>query len=60
MRPDVTLVNSWTVDGDRFLLALADANAGRRPLFLTQDEPALHGRYQLVRDGSGYEVRVRR
>jgi hypothetical protein len=59
-RPDMTVVNSWTLDGDAFLVALAEANAGRRPLFLTQDEPALHGRFQFVRSGTGYEVRVKR
>lgn len=55
-RPDVALVNSWTVD-ERFLVALADANVGARPFFLTQDEPILHGRYALVRSGTGFEVR---
>jgi hypothetical protein len=58
-RPDVRLVNSWTVDS-AFLLALADANVGVRPLFITQDEPVLHGRYALSRAGAGFEVRPKK
>jgi len=58
-RPDVRLVNSWTVDS-AFLLALADANVGVRPLFITQDEPVLHGRFALSRAGAGFEVRPKK
>jgi len=55
-RTDLALVNAWTID-ERTLLALADANVGSRPFFITQDEPVLHKKYQLVRVGTGYEVR---
>jgi len=58
VRPDVKLVNSWTVD-DGYLTALADANAGTTPLFVMEAEGALQGRYALVPVGSGYEVRLR-
>src|SRR5262249_19194854 len=57
VRPDVKLVNSWTVD-DKFLLSLAAANVGQRAFYISQDLPALHGRYRLVpvQGGNGYEV----
>lgn len=58
-RPDVALVNGWTVD-DATLASLAAANVGTRPFFIAEDERSLHGRYQLVRYGShGFEVRPR-
>jgi hypothetical protein len=59
MRTDVALVNNWTVD-DRFLLALADANVGVRPFFITGDHVILHGRYVLMRAGKGFEVRPKK
>jgi len=58
-RPDITLVNSWTVD-DGFLLELADANVGLRPFYITEDEPILRARYALAPVGSGFEVRPKR
>lgn len=60
-RPDIRLVNSWTVD-DRFLISLAEANVGTSPLFITRDEPVLRNRYQLVPVGQGtkgFEVRLK-
>lgn len=59
-RPDLRLVNGWTVD-DAFLLRLAAANVGQTPLYITRDEPVLHNHYQIVPVGNGtngYEVRV--
>ncbi len=58
-RPDVRLVNSWTVDS-QFLLALADANVGVRPFLITHDEPVLRSRYTLAPAGQGYEVRAKK
>jgi hypothetical protein len=57
VRPDVRLVNAWTVDR-AFLRELAAANVGVRPLILTRDEPSLRGLYQIVRSGDRYEVRA--
>jgi hypothetical protein len=58
-RTDVRLVNSWTVDAG-FLAALADANVGKSPFYVTQDEPALHGKYELSPVAGGYEVSAKR
>jgi hypothetical protein len=55
-RPDVRLVNGWTIE-EGFLVELAAANVGVRPFYLTQQEPAVCGRYQCVPAGSGYAVR---
>jgi hypothetical protein len=58
-RHDVRLVNAWTVK-DGFLLELARANAGVRPLYVMQEEPALRGQYQQdCVAGRGCEVRPR-
>ena len=59
-RPDLRLVNSWTVD-DAFLLRLAATNVGETPLYITRDEPVLHAHYQIVpvaNGAKGFEVRV--
>lgn len=55
-RTDIRLVNSWTVDS-AFLLALADANVGTVPFYITQEEPVLRGRFALSPVGKGFEVR---
>ncbi len=55
-RPDVRLVNSWTVDPG-FLVELAAANVGERPFYLTQADATVCDRYVCVPAGSGYEVR---
>ncbi len=55
-RPDVRLVNGWTIE-EGFLVELAAANVGVRPFYLTQQESAVCGRYRCVPAGSGYEVR---
>lgn len=56
VRPDVRLVNGWTVD-EAFLGRLAAANVGTTPFFIAEDERSLHGSYQLVRFQQGFEVR---
>ncbi len=55
VRPDVNLVNAWNVDAS-YLLALADANVGVTPLYVTQDDAALRRAYRLVAVGDGFEV----
>ncbi|MBI5289769.1 MAG: DUF2723 domain-containing protein [Chloroflexi bacterium] len=57
-RPDVRLVNGWTAD-PAFLVELAAANVGVRPLYITQTDAAVCARYACVPApaGNGYEVR---
>ncbi|HXK33287.1 MAG TPA: DUF2723 domain-containing protein [Dehalococcoidia bacterium] len=56
-RTDVRLVNNWTSD-DRLLVAMAEANVGARPFFVTRHFIALQEDYVLraLPDKQGYEV----
>jgi hypothetical protein len=57
-RTDIRLVNNWTVDYP-LLVALAEANVGRTPFYLTQQDPRLCARYACAPAGRLWEVRPR-
>lgn len=57
-RPDVRLVNNWTVERG-FLVELAAANVGRVPFYMTQEDPEVCRQFACVPAAGAYEVRPR-
>ena len=54
-RPDVSLIQSWAVNG-QFLVDLATANLPARAVYVMHDEPALDSRFDLQPVGQWYRV----
>lgn len=57
-RADVRVVNTWTAE-PRLVRDLADANVGRSPFYLTQEDRALCAEFVCVPAGPLVEVRPR-